>query len=372
MAYAPKEEQEVWNNWANALSEQNPELAESIVRSIIADASVKSVESNTSEPTDDESAVSEKTAAAIAIKSVASRQESGHHLTTLSHKNEGASGDRDLVGLYLREVGRYPLLTADEEKTLAQVIEIGRQTQQRSEEADYAPTAEDNRAIREGQRAKEQFILSNLRLVISIAKRYPVSHAMDLMDIIQEGNLGLEHAVDMFDWRKGFKFSTYATYWIKQGIGRALDQKSNLIRLPHGKSTKLRSALKICDSEGNNLDPKLSGLYALTTPTSLDKTVGDEGDQVLGDLIRSESFNTENEAISNLNMPELQAVLDELDPRLHRMLDLRYGLNGDRAYTFREIGDKLGITAEGARRIVNNALDDIKRAHPELREQLLD
>ena len=136
----------------------------------------------------------------------------------------------DSVGQYLNEIGLVPLLTATEERELSQAVEAGVKARAAIEAGDDTP--ENRRLARKGAEAKDRFIRANLRLVVSVARRYPLPPAMELLDLIQEGNLGLEHAVDKFDWRKGFKFSTYATFWIRQAIGRALDQKASLVRLP--------------------------------------------------------------------------------------------------------------------------------------------
>ena len=120
---------------------------------------------------------------------------------------------------------------------------------------------------------------------MSVARRYPLPPGMELLDLIQEGNLGLEHAVDKFDWRKGFKFSTYATFWIRQAIGRALDQKASLIRLPGDRSASLRAALRQVAGDGDELDDEHATLHRLTTPTSLDRTIGDDDSNELVDLI---------------------------------------------------------------------------------------
>jgi len=144
----------------------------------------------------------------------------------------------DSIKLYLDDIGKYPLLEAADERELAQIIEAGLAAEERLENLppgdSYSYQAQnlDRRAARAGKSAKDRFINCNLRLVVSVARRYPIPPGFELLDIIQEGNLGLEHAVDKFDWRKGFKFSTYATFWIRQAIGRAFDQKSRTIRLP--------------------------------------------------------------------------------------------------------------------------------------------
>src|ERR687891_879197 len=189
----------------------------------------------------------------------------------------------DSVGQYLNEIGLVPLLTADEERELSQIIERGRDAQARLDAGERG--RELRKAVAAAAAAKDRFIRANLRLVVSIARRYPLPPSMELLDLIQEGNLGLEHAVDKFDWRKGFKFSTYATFWIRQAIGRALDQKANLVRLPSERSAQLRAALRDVSGEGDDLDAELANLHRLATPTSLDRTVGDDGEQELVDLL---------------------------------------------------------------------------------------
>ena len=135
----------------------------------------------------------------------------------------------DSVGQYLNEIGAVSLLNAEEERMLSKIIEAGAEARAKKEEGETG--IELDRAIRKAAIAKDRFIRANLRLVVSVARRYPLPPGMELLDLIQEGNLGLEHAVDKFDWRKGFKFSTYATFWIRQAIGRALDQKASLCLL---------------------------------------------------------------------------------------------------------------------------------------------
>ena len=184
----------------------------------------------------------------------------------------------DSVGQYLNEIGLVPLLNAEEERELSQVIEA----RPSPPGSASTPASDDRRdcarSTATAAAAKDRFIRANLRLVVSIARRYPLPPGMDLLDLIQEGNLGLEHAVDKFDWRKGFKFSTYATFWIRQAIGRALDQKASLVRLPGDRSASLRAALRQASGDGDELDDEHARLHRLTTPMSLDRTVGDDGD----------------------------------------------------------------------------------------------
>src|SRR5688572_31646010 len=189
----------------------------------------------------------------------------------------------DSIGLYLNDIGKVPLLTAEDERELSRVIETGREAAEKLESGKRS--ADLKAAVAAAAAAKDRFIRANLRLVVSIARRYPLPQGMDLLDLIQEGNLGLEHAVDKFDWRRGFKFSTYATFWIRQAIGRALDQKASLIRIPGDRSASLRAALRQVSGDGDELDEEHARLHRLTTPTSLDRTIGDDDSNELVDLL---------------------------------------------------------------------------------------
>ena len=210
----------------------------------------------------------------------------------------------DSIGLYLNEIGKVPLLNAEEEKELARQIEAGRDAVARIAAGESSP--ELDAAVTAAHRAKDRFIRANLRLVVSIARRYPLPQGMALLDLIQEGNLGLEHAVDKFDWRRGFKFSTYATFWIRQAIGRALDQKASLVRLPGDRSASLRAALRQSSGDGEELDAEYARLHRLSTPVSLDRQVSDEGDTTLVDLIPSEVTTPEQATIAGVE----DALLD--------------------------------------------------------------
>ena len=165
----------------------------------------------------------------------------------------------DAIGLYLNEIGKVPLLNAEDERNLSKAIEKGRDATKKLEAGERGAALRAD--LRAAAKAKDHFIRSNLRLVVSIARRYPLPQGMDLLDLIQEGNLGLEHAVDKFDWRRGFKFSTYATFWIRQAIGRALDQKASLIRIPGDRSATLRAALRQGSGDAEGLDAMLSLIH---------------------------------------------------------------------------------------------------------------
>ena len=270
----------------------------------------------------------------------------------------------DSVGQYLNEIGAVALLTAAEERELSQIIERGVAARERI--ADGTGTIEDRRLDRAAARAKDRFIRANLRLVVSIARRYPLPPGMELLDLVQEGNLGLEHAVDKFDWRKGFKFSTYATFWIRQAIGRALDQKASLVRLPGDRSASLRAALRQVSGDGDELDDEHARLHRLSTPTSLDRVVGDEDGSELVDLLADDAPGPEDIALSNESDRLVTALLDVLDSRARLAVEQRFGLNDGRKRSYREVGEELGVTAEAARRMVKRAVHTV-RAEAEAR-----
>jgi RNA polymerase primary sigma factor len=265
---------------------------------------------------------------------------------------------RDSVGQYLHEIGAVPLLDAAKERELSQIIERGREAQNRLEAGERG--VELKRAVRAAAVAKDHFIRANLRLVVSNARRYPLPAGMDLLDLVQEGNLGLEHAVDKFDWRKGFKFSTYATFWIRQSIGRALDQKASLVRLPSERSAQLRAALRQVSGEGDDLDAELAHLHRLSTPTSLDRTVGEDGDQELVDLLPAAMPGPEAIVLDAMEGQMVDDLLNRLDDRAKLAVEHRFGLHDGEKHSFREVGEVLGVTAEAARRIVKRAVDELK------------
>ncbi len=269
----------------------------------------------------------------------------------------------DSTGHYLNAIGLVPLLTKEDERELAQTIEKGREAQAR---LDAGRRSSRLRAqVREAARAKERFIRANLRLVVSVAKKYPLPPGMELLDLIQEGNLGLDRAVDKFDWRKGFKFSTYATFWIRQSIGRALDQKANMIRLPGERAAGLRAAVRQASSGGEDLDTEHALLHRLTSLTSLNMTVGDDNGSELMDLQSDTGPGPEDLALTADRMETLSLLLDELDDKARLAVEMRYGLIDRQKHSYREIGEALGLTSEAIRRIIGRSLDKV-RARAEL------
>ena len=268
----------------------------------------------------------------------------------------------DSIGLYLNDIGKVSLLTAEEERELSRVIEAGRDAAARLANGEKGAALK--ASVAKAAEAKDRFIRANLRLVVSIARRYPLPQGMDLLDLIQEGNLGLEHAVDKFDWRRGFKFSTYATFWIRQAIGRALDQKASLIRIPGDRSASLRAALRQASGDGETLDVGNAELHRLTTPVSLDKTIGDDGDATLGDLMANGDGTPEDHVMASEESSQLDKLLDKLDKRARYAVEARFGLLDGERKSFREVGETLGVTAEAARRLVSRAVASLKDDAP--------
>ncbi len=270
----------------------------------------------------------------------------------------------DSVGQYLNEIGMVPLLNAQDERELSQTIEAGAEARAKKEDGETGVILD--RAIRKAAQAKDRFIRSNLRLVVSVARRYPLPPGMELLDLIQEGNLGLEHAVDKFDWRKGFKFSTYATFWIRQAIGRALDQKASLVRLPGDRSASLRAALRAVSGNGDELDEEHARLHRLTTPTSLDRTIGDDDSNELVDLLPDSKPGPESVVMSQAENDMAMSLLDVLDTRARYAVEQRFGLRDGRKRSYREVGEELGVTAEAARRLVKRAVNTVRERASEV------
>ena len=275
---------------------------------------------------------------------------------------EGIGVD-DPVRMYLKEIGRVPLLSADEEVTLAQLMESGDEI------------------------AKKRLVEANLRLVVSIAKRY-VGRGMLFLDLIQEGNLGLIKAVEKFDFRKGFKFSTYATWWIRQAITRAIADQARTIRIPvHMVETinkLIRVNRQLLQELGRDPSPeeiaeemdipveRVREIQKIAQePVSLETPIGEEEDSHLGDFIEDDDAPAPAEAASFLLLKEqLEDVLKTLAPREEKVLRLRFGLDDGRARTLEEVGQEFGVTRERIRQIEAKALRKLK--HPSRSRKLKD
>ena len=265
----------------------------------------------------------------------------------------------DSVRQYLNVIGLVPLLTAEEERELSQTIERGREAEARLDAGESSRAL--RQAVTDARVARHHFIRANLRLVVSIARRYPRPPSTELLDLIQEGNLGLEHAVDKFDWRKGLKFSTYGTCWIRQAVGRALNQKASLIRLPDGAASSLRAALRHASGDADQLDEANGRLHRLITPTSLDRPVGADDGLDLSQLVAADVPSPEGVLVAREEQEMLQDLVAALPARSRLAVEQRFGLADGRRRSFREVGEQLGITAEAARRLVKRAIDVVRR-----------
>ena len=293
----------------------------------------------------------------------------------------------DTIGLYLKEVGRVPLLTAEEEVELAQRIERGRIAREELARGNAVPRrrAELQMSIEDGWLAREHLITANSRLVISVAKKY-MGRGVPFLDLIQEGNIGLIRAAKKFDYRRGHKFSTYATWWIRQAVTRAIADQGRTIRVPVHMGDQINKLLRVQHQLTQRLgrDPsvdELAGALEVTPqkvenmiqvarrPLSLETPTDDEEDSVLGDFIQDEEVPAPDEtATYNLLREHLETVLNGLPPREVRILQLRYGLLDGQAYTLEEVGRKMGVTRERVRQIEAQALSRLR--HPAIRRRL--
>jgi len=295
----------------------------------------------------------------------------------------------DTIGLYLSQVGRVPLLTRDEEVDLAKRIERGRKM--RSELARGSMSAK-RRAhvealIEDGMAAREHLIMANSRLVISVAKKY-VGRGVPLLDLIQEGHVGLMRAVKKFDYRRGHKFSTYATWWIRQAVTRLVADHGRTIRIPVHMGDRinrmLRSRHRLTQDLGRDpgreelaehlgIDPAEVDymLRVAQRPLSLEKPTEQDSDAVIGDFIEDEEAPAPEEiTVQDILEERVQEVLESLPHREALVLRLRYGLENGKVHTLKEIGEKMGITRERVRQIEAQALRRLR--HPGMRRELAD
>lgn len=305
-----------------------------------------------------------------------------------------AFGTDDPVRMYLKEIGRVNLLTSDEEVELAQAMGAGNEAKAQLEELERAGEPIDdqlraqlNELIQKGETAKQRLAEANLRLVVSIAKRY-VGRGMQFLDLIQEGNLGLIKAVEKFDYVKGFKFSTYATWWIRQAITRAIADQARTIRIPvHMVETinkVIRISRQLLQELGHDPSPEEIAkemdmpvdkvreiLKIAQEPVSLETPIGEEEDSHLGDFIPDEDASEPAEAASfTLLKEQLMEVMDTLTPREEKVLKLRFGLEDGRTRTLEEVGKEFNVTRERIRQIEAKALRKLR--HPSRSKKLKD
>lgn len=307
-----------------------------------------------------------------------------------SPKAEG--GSADAVRMYLREIGQVDLLTIDDERRLAQLIEEGKIAAEKIDAANEEGTpldgAEDRmltRAVKRGERAKSELTQANLRLVVSIAKRYS-GRGMQLLDLVQEGNLGLMRAVEKFDYTKGFKFSTYATWWIRQAITRSIADQARTIRIPVHMVEHMNRVTRAKRTMHQELErePTIEELAQRVQlepervrellrysqdPLSLDSPVGEEDESNLGDFIQDEAADNPADAATKAMLEvAVGEVLSELSEREQEIVRLRFGLDGGQAKTLEEVGKAFGVTRERIRQIEAKTLAKLR--HPQRSQRL--
>jgi len=295
----------------------------------------------------------------------------------------------DSVGLYLKEISRVPLLCAEEEVGLAQQIERGKMAR---EELARGRVRKKRRKqlhtiIKQGWKARDHLIMANSRLVISVAKKY-VHRGVPFLDLIQEGNIGLMRATKKFDYRRGFKFSTYATWWIRQAVARAIADKGRTIRVPVHMIDRISKLLRVRHQlkQQFNRDPSVKELAAALgepprkvqymikvakRPLSLQTPSGDQRDSELGEFIENDDIpSPEEEATKELLKEHLDTILEHLPSREVHVLKLRYGLLNGKVHTLEEVGQKIGVTRERVRQINAQALRRLQE--PSIQQELRD
>ncbi|WP_371653224.1 MULTISPECIES: RNA polymerase sigma factor RpoD/SigA [unclassified Streptomyces] len=316
---------------------------------------------------------------AVARRTASSGSGSGRSVRAVT----GEIADRDLVGMYLDEIARTPLLDAAKEVELSQTIEAGVYAHQIlvgevESKAGGASHEELEALVAAGDRAKDLFIRSNLRLVVAVARRYPRA-GLPLLDLIQEGNAGLVRAVEKFDYAKGFKFSTYATWWIRQAITRSIADQSRTIRLPvhlveelgrirrvqrefnreHGREPE---ATEVAVELGSTPERVIDVLDWARDPVSLNMPVDDQGETQFGDLLEDTSaISPEQSVLTLLRSEELDDLIGKLDQRTASIIKMRYGIDDGRERTLTEVGKEHGLTRERIRQIEKHALLELKK-----------
>ncbi|MEA3376066.1 MAG: sigma-70 family RNA polymerase sigma factor [Chloroflexota bacterium] len=291
------------------------------------------------------------------------------------------------VSLYFREMGREPLLTREEEVELAKKMERGIEAKEELDQDSRSPEERERLQglIEEGKAARERLIKANTRLVVSIAKRYR-GQGLSFLDLIQAGNVGLIKAADKFDHRRGTKFGTYATWWIRQSVARTLKQQGRNIRIPVHTNDRIRKLYQVAArleqdlghrptpeeiAEEVDLEPeRVRWLLGVSQrPLSLEKPVDEDGESEFGDFLEDEDVPSPGQrAEMHLLHEDLQDALSTLTPREVRVLRMRFGLGGEDTYTLREVGEKLGVTRERIRQIEGKALKKLR--HPRYRRKL--
>ena len=330
---------------------------------------------------DNADAAEEEQSLHVAVSEYEMDEDEGYDLSRISSS--------DTVGLYLREMARVPLLTIEEEVRLAKALEAGRGAQEILSNNGSNPRQRQKleQQINDGLLAREHLIKANTRLVVSIAKRY-IGRGVPFLDLIQEGNLGLMKAVEKFDYHRGYRFSTYATWWIRQTITRAIADLGRTIRVPVHMSDRIRRLYNVArhleQEYGRRPTPeeiavemgveprKVQWMLRVSwRPMSLERPVGEDGDSELGNFIEDETTPTPTQdAYQHLLGEKIEEMLATLSPREARIIKLRFGLLNGRSYTLEEVGRKFGLTRERIRQIEGKALRRLR--HPRRSRQLRD
>ncbi|MFC3491994.1 sigma-70 family RNA polymerase sigma factor [Glycomyces rhizosphaerae] len=300
--------------------------------------------------------------------------------TTPTLTTEEVAEERDLVGVYLHEISKTPLLDAAAEVDLAKAIEASLFAKHLLGEGETFGDATEKdlkRLVEDGAKAKEQFIKANLRLVVSIARRY-VRSGMPMLDLIQEGNTGLVRAVEKFDYQRGFKFSTYATWWIRQAISRAIAQQERTVRLPVHlveDVNRMRNVTRQLTRElGGDPEPdqvakalgvtveRVNELIRWSQDTvSLDTPIGDDGDTNLGDLVAdSDEPSPEDVVLAGMERQRIEMMLNHLDERSAGIVKARYGLEDGREHSLTEVAHRFHLSRERIRQLEIQALARLK------------
>jgi len=296
----------------------------------------------------------------------------------------------DMIRLYIKEAAHVPLLTAQQEVELAKRIERCRSAQQELSKGNGEINPERRQELQEqirlGQTARDRLIRANSRLVISVARKY-MNRGLPFLDLIQEGNIGLMRAVRNFDYQRGFKFSTYATWWIRQGVTRALAEQSRTIRLPVHMSDQVGRMLReqnrllqelgrnpnreeLAEALGVSVDKVDQMREVVRQPLSLQTPVGEEEDEILGDFVEDPASGNPEETVTDLLMgEELDKMLQTLPPREMDVLRLRYGLTEEEPLTLQEVGRRLGITRERVRQLEVQAIERLRNPEAPRRKE---